>query len=171
MLMRFRSKSTPSLLAAGALIGIGLLGMRQPLSPFQAQVLSATKAADLVAIDAALHQREITLHQRFEAEELLGQFIRGQMTRHYWGHFSSSLTDLGVDVGLRFRARVVSSPEGSELLLTPTRGNEAYLALVRQQGARLARWQCRGPVSGAGEELRVTTGCPQRWQAIADGHG
>ena len=59
--------------------------MRQPLSSSQGQFPSAATATDLAAIDEALHQRETTLHQRREAEELLGQFIRGQMTRHYWG--------------------------------------------------------------------------------------
>jgi hypothetical protein len=167
MLMGFRSQSTPSLVAAGALIGIGLLGMRQPLSPSRAQFLSAAKAADLVAIDAALHQRETTLHQRREAEELLGQFIRGQMTRHYWGHFATSLTDLGIRKSEQLRARVISTPEGSELWLTPKRGKEAYAAAVRQQGPRLARWQCRGAVPAPGEELNITTGCPLGWHTIA----
>jgi hypothetical protein len=171
MVMKFRTQSTPSLVAAAALMCIGVLAMLQPFSSSQTQFVSATKAPDWIAIDEVLHQRETTLHQRREAEELLSLFIRGQMTRHYWGHFASSLSDLGVNIGPQFRARVVSSPEGSELLLTPTRGNEAYLAVVRQQGPRLARWQCRGPSPGTGEEVRVTTGCPQRWQAIANGHG
>ena len=171
MLMGFRSQSTPSLVAAGALIGIGLLGMRQPLSPSRAQFLSATKAADLVAIDATLHQRETTLHQRREAEELLGQFIRGQMTRHYWGHFATSLTDLGIRKSDQLQARVISTPEGSELWLTPKRGNEVYAAAVRQQGPRLARWQCRGPAPAAEEKVSFTTGCPQGWHRLANEQG
>ena len=167
MVMGISWRSTPSFMAAGALICIGLLGMRQPLSPSTGQFLTAATVPDLAAIDEALHQRETTLHQRREAEELLGQFIRGQMTRHYWGHFASSLTDLGISSGSLLRARVVSSPDGSALVLTPKRGTEAYAAVVRQQGPRLARWQCRGPVPAPGKEVRVTTGCPQGWQTLA----
>jgi hypothetical protein len=165
--MGFGVQSTPSVVAAGVLICIGVLGMRQPLSPSQGQFLSAATASDLAAVDAALHQRETTLHQRREAEELLGQFIRGQMTRHYWGHFATSLTDLGILSSDQLQARVISSPEGSELWLTPKRGKEAYAAAVRQQGPLLARWQCRGPVPATGEEVSITTGCPQGWHTIA----
>ena len=166
--MGFGAHAIPSCVAAAALIGLGLLGMRQPLSPSQVPFVSAATPPDWAAIDEALHHRETTLHQRREAEELLGQFIRGQMTRHYWGHFASSLADLGISSGSQLRARVVSSPEGSELLLMPQRGKEAYAAVVRQQGPRLARWQCRGPVPMPGEELRIDTGCPQGWQTIAN---
>ena len=165
--MGFGSQSTPSFVAAGMLVFIGVLGLRQPLSPLQHQFLSAATATDLAAIDAALHQRETTLHQRREAEELLGQFIRGQMTRHYWGHFATSLTDLGIRSSDQFQARVISSPEGSELWLTPNRGKEAYAAAVRQQGPRLVRWQCRGAIPAPGEEVTITTGCPQGWHTIA----
>ena len=145
--------------------------MRQPLSPLQDQFLSAATATDLASIDAALHQRETTLHQRREAEELLSQFIRGQMTRHYWGHFATSLTDLGIRSSDHLQARVISSPQGSELWLTPKRGKEAYAAAVRQQGPRLARWQCRGPVPAAEEEVSITTGCPQGWLSLAEEQG
>ena len=171
VLMGFGVQSTPSVVAAGMLICIGVLGMRQPLSSSQGQFPSAATATDLAAIDEALHQRETTLHQRREAEELLGQFIRGQMTRHYWGHFASSLTDLGISSGSQLRARVVSTPEGSELWLTPKRGKEAYAAAVRQQGPRLARWQCRGPIPSPGEEVSITTGCPQGWHRLANEQG
>ena len=150
------------------LVCIGVLGLRQPLSPLQHQFLSAATATDLAAIDAALHQRETTLHQRREAEELLGQFIRGQMTRHYWGHFATSLTDLGIRSSDQLQARVISSPEGSELWLTPNRGKEAYAAAVRQQGPRLVRWQCRGPIPAPGKEVTITTGCPQGWHSLAE---
>ena len=85
--MGFGAHAIPSCVAAAALIGLGLLGMRQPLSPSQVPFVSAATPPDWAAIDEALHHRETTLHQRREAEELLGQFIRGQMTRHYWGHF------------------------------------------------------------------------------------
>ncbi len=158
-------------MAAGALICLGLLGMRQPLSPSQPQFLSSTKAPDLLAIDEALHRRETTLHQRREAEELLSQFVRGQMTRHYWGQFATSLTDLGLRSGAQLDARVNSSPGGTELLLTPKRGQEMYAAVVRRQGSRLARWQCRGPVPAPGREVRLTTGCPQGWHTVANDQG
>ena len=157
--MGFGSQSTPSVVAAGMLVCIGVLGLRQPLSPLQHQFLSAATATD---------QRETTLHQRREAEELLGQFIRGQMTRHYWGHFATSLTDLGIRSSDQFQARVISSPEGSELWLTPKRGKEAYAAAVRQQGPRLVRWQCRGAIPAPGEEVTITTGCPQGWHSLAE---
>ena len=171
MLMGVGVQSTPSVVAAGVLICIGVLGMRQPFSPTQGQFPSAATATDLAAIDAALHQRETTLHQRREAEELLSLFIRGQMTRHYWGHFATSLTDLGIRSSDQLQARVISSPQGSELWLTPKRGKEAYAAAVRQQGPRLARWQCRGPISSPGEEVSITTGCPQGWHRLANEQG
>ena len=52
------------------------------------------------ALDAELSthlaRRELTLDLRRESEQLIQQFIRAQMTSHYWGQFASSLTDLGL---------------------------------------------------------------------------
>ena len=160
------ARSIPSLLAAAALFGLGLVAMRQPLQLSENQRLASSGRPDLAAVDAALQEREITLHQRREAEALLGQFIRGQMTRHYWGHFASSLIDLGLDSGSHLRARVISSPTGTELWLTPRRGGEAYAAAVRQKGPRVVRWQCRGPLPKKDLRLSLVRGCPAGWVEI-----
>ena len=121
---------------------------------------------DLAAADADLEKREIMLQQRRDAAVLLEQFIRGQMTRHYWGHFAGSLTDLGLRSGKDWKATVTSTSEASGLLLMPKRGDEAYGAGVRQRGSRVVRWQCRGPLPTKSDQLSLMAGCPKGWQLI-----
>lgn len=163
----FRSASAPSWVAAGCLVAIGIAGMREPLHSSQGRLRALEGRPDLVRVDGALQQRELTLKQRRDAEALLEQFIRGQMTRHYWGHFASSLADLGLESGPQLDATVTSTPAGSELWLQPHRGTEGYAAAVRQGGSRMLRWQCRGPLPEDGERLSLAKGCPDGWAEIA----
>ena len=79
-------------------------------------------------------QREITLHQRSEAETLLMEFIRAQMMRHYWGEFASSLQDLGLSSGPQLLAKVDRDAVRTRLWLEPHHGTEAYLAEVERSG-------------------------------------
>ena len=69
-----------------------------------------------------LQQREITLHQRSEAETLVMEFARAQMTRHYWGEFAGSLKDLGLSSGPQFQATVDRDAVRTLLWLEPHHG-------------------------------------------------
>ena len=160
----FRSASAPSWVAAGCLVVVGIVGLRQPLHSSQGRTFAGRP--DLLMVDGALQQRELTLQQRRDAEALLEQFIRGQMTRHYWGHFAASLRDLGLDSGPQLEATVTSTPAGSELWLRPRRGKEGYAAAVHQGSSRILRWQCRGPLPEKGVRLSLADGCPDGWTQI-----
>ena len=160
-----RSFSAPTLIAAAALVPLGLAGLHQPGISFPS--VGRAASVDARAMDEALDQQEAALVQRQEAELMLSQFIRAQMTRHYWGHFAHSLTDLGILSSKRLTATVVSSPAGSDLWLRPERGSEGYAAAVRQAGPRVSRWQCRGPLPPPGVQLSLDNGCPVGWEQIA----
>ena len=94
-----------------------------------------------------LDEREATLHQRRQAEEILGAFTRAQLTRHYWGQFASSLIDLGLVADPSLKASVDSQSLQTRLWLTPRRGDEAYLSQVSVDGGKLRRLHCRGPIA------------------------
>ena len=108
--------------------------------------------------------RSITLHQRSEAETLLMEFTRAQMTCHYWGEFASSLQDLGLSSGAQLLARVDSDAVRPRLWLEPHHGTEAYLAEVERWGGRLRMHHCRGDRDGVG--LVHEDRCPDGWQRI-----
>ena len=109
-------------------------------------------------------QREVTLHQRSEAETLLKAFARAQMTRHYWGEFAGSLQDLGLSSGPQFQATVDRDAVRTRLWLEPHHGTEAYLAEVERSGGRLRMHQCRGDRKAAGQA--AAGHCPDGWQRI-----
>ena len=153
-------------MAAAGLLVIGLTGMRSPMVSTGVGVALGPKP-DLAVADADVERREFMLQQRRDAEALLEQFIRGQMTRHHWGHFAGSLTDLGLSSGKHLEATVTSTALGSGLLLKPKRGEEAYGAGVRQRGSRVVRWQCRGQLPTQDQSLSFLDGCPKGWQKIA----
>ena len=73
-------------------------------------------------------QREVILHQRSEAETLLKELTRAQMTRRYWGEFAGSLQDLGLSSGPQFQATLDCDPLRTRLWLEPQHCMEAYLA-------------------------------------------
>jgi hypothetical protein len=111
-----------------------------------------------------LMQREVTLHQRSEAEALLMEFARAQMTRHYWGEFAGSLPDLGLSSGSQFQERVNRDAVRTRLWLEPHHGTEAYLAEVERSGGRLRMHHCRGDRKAAGQA--AAGHCPDGWQRI-----
>ena len=109
-------------------------------------------------------QREVTLHQRSEAETLLKAFARAQMTRHYWGEFAGSLQDLGLSSGPQFQATVNRDALQTRLWLEPHHGTEAYLAEVERTRGRLRMHHCRGDRKGT---VQAKAGhCPAGWQRI-----
>ena len=109
-------------------------------------------------------QREVTLHQRSEAETLLKAFARAQMTRHYWGEFAGSLWDLGLSSGSQFQATVNRDAVRTRLWLESHHGTEAYLAEVERSGGRLRMHQCRGDRKAVGQA--AAGHCPDGWQRI-----
>ena len=96
------------------------------------------------AMSTHLARRELTLDLRRESELLIQQFIRAQMTSHYWGQFASSLTDLGLSSGELLDARVESDARETRLWLSSPQATEAYLAVVKRGGAHLALQRCKG---------------------------
>lgn len=113
-----------------------------------------------------LDERDATLHQRRSVEDLLAAFTKGQLTRHYWGHFASTLADLGLSADSSLGARVETADGATRLWLTPQRGEEAYLAQVSFNGAKLARLHCRG-ISG-GEVEPQAGRCPAGWEPLKE---
>jgi len=158
-------RQLPSALAAVCLVGLGLAGMMRPSTPATARLASITALEDDTRpVSLVLEERESTLHRRRDSEVLLAQFVSGQMTRHYWGHFAGSLADLGLDAGQDLQARVERGPGFSRLWLTPRRGSEGFMAEVRLKGDRLERLQCRGSLPRP--STLAASGCPAGWQAF-----
>ena len=151
--------------AASMLLAIGCVGLVQPR---QAIGLDGGSTLNLVS-DAAplashLRERELVLDQRREAESLLQDFTRAQMTRHYWGEFASSLQQLGLMASETVTASVERDDVRSRLWLVPRRGTEAYLAVVERRESRLFTLQCKGSREQA---LKTYSGdCPPTWTAL-----
>jgi hypothetical protein len=155
----------PSALAALCLVGLGVAAMTRLSTPATARLASITGLEhDTRPLSLVLEERENTLHRRRDSEVLLAQFVSGQMTRHYWGHFAGSLSDLGLDAGQDLQARVESAPGFSRLWLTPRRGGEGFMAEVRLKGDRLERLQCRGSLPRP--STFAASGCPSGWQVF-----
>ena len=132
MVSRTRVDQIARSLAALGLLAMGvsaLVAPRHGLSLDQ----SAPRPSE-ANLSRQLLQREITLHQRSEAEILLMEFTRAQMTRHYWGEFAGSLQDLGLSTGLQFQATVDRDAVQTRLWLEPHHGTEACLAKVSRFG-------------------------------------
>ena len=111
-----------------------------------------------------LLQREITLYQRSEAETLLMEFTRAQMTRHSWGEFAVSQQHLGLSSGPQLLATVDRDAVRTRLWFEPHHGTEAYLAEVERSGGRLRMRHCRGDREEAGQAAAGR--CPDGWQRI-----
>ena len=115
-------------LAALGLLAMGLSALVAPRHGFSLDhAVPQTSQANL---SRRLMQREITLHQRSEAETLLKEFSRAQMTRHYWGEFAGSLQDLGLSSEPLFQATVDRDAVRTRLWLEPHHGTEAYFCLL-----------------------------------------
>ena len=108
--------------------------------------------------------REISVDQRREAQRLMHAFTLGQMTRHYWGGFATSLVDLGLGAPDSLKASVENREASTHLLIHPQMGNEVYVAGVTRGEGRLATWACVGVRDVAPANLG--TECPEGWQSL-----
>ena len=163
MASRIRVEQIARSLAALGLLAMGLSALVAPRNGFSLD--HAVPQSSQANLSRWLMQREVTLHQRSEAETLLMEFARAQMTRHYWGEFAGSLQDLGLSSGSQFQATVNRDSVRTRLWLEPHHGTEAYLAEVARSGGRLRMHHCRGDRKGAGQ---VEAGpCPAGWQRIS----
>ena len=108
--------------------------------------------------------REISVDQRREAQRLMHAFTLGQMTRHYWGGFATSLVDLGLGTPDSLEASVENSDSSTHLLIRPQMGNEVYVAGVARGEGRLATWACVGV--GDVAPANLATECPEGWQSL-----
>ena len=163
MASRIQVEQIARSLAALGLLAMGLSALAAPRHGFSLDhAVSQTSQANL---SRRLMQREITPHQRSEAEALLMEFARAQMTRHYWGEFAGSLPDLGLSSGSQFQATVNRDAVRTRLWLEPHHGTEAYLAEVERSGGRLRMHHCRGDRKAAGQA--AAGDCPDGWQRIS----
>ena len=162
MASRIQVEQIARSLAALGLLAMGLSALVAPRHGFSLD--HAVPQSSQANLSRRLMQREITLYQRSEAETLLMEFTRAQMTRHYWGEFAGSLQDLGLSSGPQLLATVDRNGVRTRLWLEPLHGTEAYLAEVERLGGRLRMRHCRGDREGAGQ---ATPGrCPDGWQRI-----
>ena len=162
MASRIQVEQIARSLAALGLLAMGLSALVAPRHGFSLDhAIPQTSQANL---GRRLMQREITLHQRIEAEALLMEFARAQMTRHYWGEFAGSLQDLGLSSEPQFQATVNRDAVRTRLWLEPHHGTEAYLAEVERSGGRLRMHHCRGDREGIDEA--AVGRCPDGWQRI-----
>ena len=162
MASRIRVEQIARSLAALGLLAMGLGALVAPRHGFSLdRAFPLTSQANLSRL---LMQREVTLHQRSEAEALVMEFARAQMTRHYWGEFAGSLPDLGLSSGSQFQATVNRDAVRTRLWLEPHHGTEAYLAEVERSGGRLRMHHCRGDRKAAGQA--AAGHCPDGWQRI-----
>ena len=154
-----------SLLVTSPLAVIGVIGLTS--SHHGHAVLAAVGPTDqrsALALSNLLAEREITMEQRREAQQLVQDFTVGQMTRHYWGAFAPSLQDLGLSAGEHVVTQMTSDDKTTSLWLTPPRGAEAFLAVVELRAGRLIAWSCRGAKRAMPEEPGET--CPSGWVQI-----
>ena len=87
--------SLSSVAAAGALLLIGVFGLVGPRRVIGLDGSSTLAiAADNTTTETKLGEREFSLDQQRQAEVLLQDFTRGQMTRHY--RIGDSLVELGL---------------------------------------------------------------------------
>ena len=162
MASRIRVEQIARSLAALGLLAMGSGALVAPRHGFSLD--HAVPQASQANLSRRLMQREVTLHQRSEAETLLKEFTLAQMTRHYWGEFAGSLQDLGLSSGSQFQATVNRDAVRTRLWLEPHHGTEAYLAEVERSGGRLRMHHCRGDREGIDEA--AVGRCPDGWQRI-----
>ena len=81
MASRIRVEQIAPSLAALGLLAMGLSALVAPRHGFSLD--QAVPQSSQANLSRMLMQREITLHQRSEAETLLKEFTLAQMTRHY----------------------------------------------------------------------------------------
>ena len=162
MALRIQVEQIARSLAALGLLAMGLSALVAPRDGFSLD--HAVPQSSQANLSRRLMQREVTLHQRSEAETLLKEFALAQMTRHYWGEFAGSLQDLGLSSGSQFQATVNRDAVRTRLWLDPHHGTEAYLAEVERSRGRLRMHHCRGDRKGIDEA--AAGHCPDGWQRI-----
>ena len=151
--------------AALALVFIGISGLVGPRRVIGLDGSSTLAiAADQTALEARLSEREFSLDQQRQAEGLLQDFTRGQMTRHYWGSFAESLVELGLSPMEQAKTMVRSDDRSTKLWIEPRRGDTAYLALVERRENRLSTRYCKG---NREQVLKpFSSDCPASWISI-----
>ena len=162
-----RSGGVPLSSAAAALalmlIGaFGLVGPKRVIGLDGSSTLAI--AADQTALESTLSEREFSLDQQRQAEVLLQDFTRGQMTRHYWGAFAGSLVELGLTPMEKAKTTVRSDDSSTRLWIEPRRGDTAYLALVNRRENRLSTRYCKGHREQVLQPF--TSDCPASWIGI-----
>ena len=153
------------LIAVVALVMLGTAGLVKPRRSIGldgGSTLSIASAA--TSLTRHLKEREITLDQRREAESLLVQFTRAQMTRHYWGSFATSAVEIGLPTSAHNTMTIQRDDQSTKLWIVPRRGFESYVAVVKRRNNRLVTKQCKGNREQA---LKPFSGdCPNSWTAI-----
>ena len=155
-----------SLLVASSLAVIGVIGLT---SSHHGRAVSAAAAdptdqPSALALSNLLAEREITLEQRREAQQLVKDFTLGQMTRHYWGSFAGSLVELGLSPMDEAKTTVRSDAISTRLWIEPRRGDTAYLALVERLENRLSTRYCKGTRDQVLKPF--DSDCPASWISI-----
>ena len=151
--------------AALALVFIGISGLAGPRRSIGLDGSSTLAiAADQTALEARLSEREFSLDQQRQAEVLLQDFTRGQMTRHYWGSFAGSLVELGLSPMDEAKTMVRSDAISTRLWIEPRRGDTAYLALVERRENRLLTRYCKGTRDQVLKPFE--SDCPASWISI-----
>ena len=157
--------SLSSVVAAGALLLIGVFGLVGPRRVIGLDGSSTLAiAADNTTTETKLGEREFSLDQQRQAEVLLQDFTRGQMTRHYWGSFADSLVELGLSPMEQAQTTVRSDDRSTQLWIEPRRGDTAYLALVERQENRLFTRYCKGNRDNVLKPF--ATDCPPSWLSL-----
>ena len=131
MASRIRVEQIARSLAALGLLAMGLSALVAPRHGFSLD--HAVPQSSQANLSRRLIQHEITLHRRSEAETLLMECTRAQMTRHYWGEFAGSLQDLGLSSRPKLWATVDCDAVRTRLWLKPHHGT----------GLTWQRWSAR----------------------------
>ena len=108
--------SLPSLASAAVLASLGFVAMLSTESGQGLKSVWSGAAPEYILLD----ERDSTLHQRRGVEELLAAFAKGQLARHYWGQFASSLVDLGLTADSSLGFRVEKFRQGDTALADTT---------------------------------------------------
>ena len=171
-------------LTALGLVGLAQLPLEPPLSRLPTSHSGASRAAAAPSAAGAdllaeLDRQEALLEARQRASVVLSSFVGAEITRFFWGGFSSYLDVLGLeppeDMAVHLtRPDTSTAPAASpaltssvQLELTPHQGRERYLARVVAAGNVPHGVACRGwgPVGAfalRGDQLD----CPPGWQQM-----
>jgi|GEM_PF-265106 len=151
----------------GILAVLGLAGLAQlRLHP----PLASRTDADTAGLLARLETQEALLGQRQQVSLLLNRFVGAEITRYFWGGFTPYLDVLGIEIPATMTADVVFNQDRVQLVLTPTGGDEIYLARVEAVENAPRGAVCRGsrpapdPEAFPSKDNRLL--CPAGWVAL-----